>query len=110
MSRVFWLGILTVGALALFAGRTCSAEDAKPVKAERQTSAPEEKKSGGNWFTNFWVHDVGDTIYRGLKTGTRKVSNAFTGGTKEKDAENDKLREAQKKQEKPKAEKAATKP
>ncbi|MBI3830307.1 MAG: hypothetical protein HY291_12375 [Planctomycetes bacterium] len=110
MNRLFWVGLFSVGALALFAGRTCAAEDAKPAKAERQAPAPSEKKGDGNWFTNFWTHDVGDTIYHGLKSGSRKVSNAFTGGTKEKDAENDKLRDAHKNQEPSKDAKPAAKP
>lgn len=49
-------------------------------KAEKEKVAKLEKKEerrGGNVFVNFWVHTVGGTIGNGLKTGARKIGNAF---------------------------------
>ncbi|MFH0938748.1 MAG: hypothetical protein V1899_05660 [Planctomycetota bacterium] len=36
-----------------------------------------EEHHGGNWFTSFWIHDVGGTIGNGLKVGVNKIKRTF---------------------------------
>jgi hypothetical protein len=76
--------------------------EAQPDKDKQQTAQKEEKKDegGGCSFTGFWKHDVGDTIYHGLKTGARKISHAFMGGSKEQDLQNEKNEQKAKPEEK----------
>ena len=57
------------------------AEDPPKEKRKEVKIKTEEKKSrverGHNAFTNFWVNTVGGNIGGGLKSGARKIGNAF---------------------------------
>ena len=70
---------------------TARAEEGKPDKDEKaaEQKADADDKDIGDKFTSFWIHNVGGTIYSGLKRGTGKVQNAFTGGSRERDIAND---------------------
>ena len=72
--------VLVLPIVLVAASIRASDDDKKPV-----VEAKQEGNQGGNWFTHFWTHRVGDTIGHGLKTGARKIDHAFTGGSKEKD-------------------------
>ena len=94
-TKTLWLSAM------LFLGTPLMAEDAVPpppppkqpevrevkIEEKREEKVVVRNSKGDGWdrFTNFWVHDVGDTIGDGLKTGTRKIKHAFNGGSKERD-------------------------
>lgn len=102
MRRFFGWMFCAFAAVAVFNSGSAAAEDAKPAKVERTAEQPqsaEEDKDFGGKFTSFWVNDVGGTIHTGLKRGARKIHNAFTGGSKEKDEEKARLKAAEKKKE-----------
>ena len=90
------------GALALvaFAGwGSAQAEDAKPAEKHAETKYEDKgEKDFGDKFTSFWIHDVGGTIHNGLKKGTSKIEDTFTGGGKEREVANKRHKIAQMKQ------------
>lgn len=103
--------------LAVVAGLACPiavAKEGELITKKPKVEKKKEKKEGearqGNPFTRFWIHTVGapmargmkdgmKKVHKGLKTGARKISNAFTGGSKEKDERN-RLEKEKKKTEK----------
>lgn len=78
--------------LAAGAGRALAEEGG--AKDQKKPAVQKSAEDALNTFTDFWKHDVGDTIYSGLKTGARKIRHFFTGGSKEKDAQKEKPAEA----------------
>lgn len=99
MSKTWMWAVLAAAALACAAQGSCRAEEGKPAKAARGAENKNEDKGFGDKFTSFWIHDVGGTIHNGLRKGTDKVQNTFTGGTKEKDVEKKRVKDAEKKKE-----------
>lgn len=113
MSKYVALALFTVVALACSSQQSCCAEDGKEAKASRsvENKDKDEDKGFPDKFTSFWIHDVGGTIHNGLSRGADKIHNAFTGGSKEKDIEKRRQKEALKKKEAQEKEKSeATKP
>jgi len=112
MRRFFGWMFCAFAVVVVFNAGSVAAEDTKPAKVERTAeqpqSAEDNNKDLGGKFTSFWVNDVGGTIHTGLKRGARKIHNAFTGGSKEKDEEKARLKAAEKKKEE--AEKQQTSP
>jgi len=95
--KLFALGTL---ALAWFVGmERVQAEDSKATEKSAETKHEDKSdKDFGDKFTSFWIHDVGGTIHNGLKKGTGKIEDAFTGGSKERDVANKRHKIAQMKQ------------
>ena len=78
------LGLLPCGVHADDGDKPQAKTADKSQKSKEEKKGKDEKKGekkaeqrGGNCFTRFWVHTVGDTIGDGLKTGARKIAGAF---------------------------------
>jgi hypothetical protein len=88
-----WLLALLLAGVA-WSGQAAETGGNKNTPDAQTQGKYQAKDQDGNWFTSFWMHDVGDTIYHGLKTGARKISHAFTGGSKEQDLQNEQKEKA----------------
>jgi hypothetical protein len=101
--------IVTVGlACPVATAKEDEAVDGKPKVEKENKEAKKEGARQNNPFTRFWIHTVGapmargmkdgmKKVHKGLKVGARKISNAFTGGSKEKDERNRLEKEKRKK-------------
>ncbi|MCW8132076.1 MAG: hypothetical protein KIS92_17145 [Planctomycetota bacterium] len=104
MNKHWMWALFAVTVLACAAQRQVRAEEGKEPKEAKASRTVENKDAGedksfGDKFTSFWIHDVGGTIHGGLSKGADKIQNAFTGGSKEKDIEKRRQKEALKRKE-----------
>lgn len=56
-------------------------EARKKKQAEKEAERKKREVKQGNFFTRFWIHTVGGPMARGLKDGTKDVYKGLRSGT-----------------------------